>query len=127
MHIGRLRLQEPRLWPKRSIGTLKSSPGNIITSRRRRRRLVHLLSIASDVLQKVSLLVGLCLRADFGVGLVCVHKLNASCDECCKQKMKCEYAGKTSIGVGSGMGAGLPTKGWPVVMVPSPKCESLEV
>ena len=63
----------------------------------------------------------------FGIGLMCVCKLNASCNECRTWRMKCKYPGKTSIGVGSGMGAGLPTKGWPVVMVPSPKCESLEV
>src|SRR5258708_2179326 len=53
----------------------------------------------------------------FGVGLVCVCKPNASC----------EYPGKTNIGVGSGAGAGLPTKGRPVVVVPPPKRESLEV
>src|SRR5258708_38436567 len=41
--------------------------------------------------------------------------------------MKCEYPGKTNVRVGSGMGAGLPTKGWPIVVVPPPKCESLEV
>ncbi len=63
----------------------------------------------------------------FCIGLVCVHKPNALCDECCDQKTKCEYPGKTSVRVGSGMGAGLLTKGQPVIMVPSPKCKSLEV
>src|SRR5258708_6333686 len=53
----------------------------------------------------------------FGVGLVFVCKLNASC----------EYPGKTNVRAGSGMGAGLPTKGRPVIVVPPPKCESLEV
>src|SRR5258708_3096918 len=62
-----------------------------------------------------------------GIGLVCVHKPNALCDECHDWKMKCKYPGKTSIGVGSGTGVGSPTKGQPVVMVPSPKCKSLEV
>src|SRR5258708_233945 len=41
--------------------------------------------------------------------------------------MKCEYPGKTNVGAGSGAGAGLPTKGQPIVVVPPPKCESLEV
>src|SRR5258705_3925520 len=63
----------------------------------------------------------------FGIGLVCVRKLNASCDECCAQRTKCEYPGKTNVGVGSGVGAGLPTKGQPVIVIPPPKCESLEV
>ena len=63
----------------------------------------------------------------FGIGLVCVRKLNASCDECCAQRTKCEYPGKTNVGVGSGVGAGLPTKGRPVIVVPPPKRESLEV
>src|SRR5258705_4577946 len=63
----------------------------------------------------------------FGIGLVCVRKLNASCDECCAQRTKCEYPGKTNVGVGSGAGAGLPTKGQPIVVVPPPKRESLEV
>ena len=69
----------------------------------------------------------------FGVGLMCVCKLNASCDECHAWRMKCEYPGKTSIGVGSGvgagsgMGAGSLTKGWPVIVIPPPKHESLEV
>src|SRR6266436_8265104 len=62
----------------------------------------------------------------FGVGLMCVRKPNASCDECCAQRTKCEYPGKTNVGAGSGAGAGLPTKGRPVVVVP-PKRESLEV
>src|SRR5258708_6926637 len=53
----------------------------------------------------------------FGVGLVCVRKPNASC----------EYPGKTNVRAGSGMGAGLPTKGQPIIVVPPPKCESLEV
>src|SRR5258708_37118192 len=52
----------------------------------------------------------------FGIGLVCVRKPNASC----------EYPGKTNIGAGSGTGAGSPTKGWPVIVGPPPKCESLE-
>src|SRR5258708_32448878 len=63
----------------------------------------------------------------FGIGLVCVCKPNASCDECCAQRTKCEYPGKTNVGVGSGVGAGLPTKGQPVIVIPPPKCESLEV
>ena len=56
-----------------------------------------------------------------------MHKLNASCNECHTRRMKCEYPGKTNVGVGSGMGAGLLTKGWPIIVVPPPKCESLEV
>src|SRR5260221_8080390 len=63
----------------------------------------------------------------FGVGLMCVCKLNALCDECCTWRTKCKYPGKTSIRAGSGMGAGLLTKGQPVIVVPPPKCESLEV
>src|SRR5258708_25437268 len=62
-----------------------------------------------------------------GIGLVCVCKPNASCDKCHDWKTKCEYPGKTSIGVGSGAGEGSPTKGWPIIMVPSPKHKSLEV
>src|SRR5258708_5826281 len=57
----------------------------------------------------------------FGIGLVCVHKPNALCDECRARRTKCEYPGKTNIRAGS------PTKGWPIVVVPPPKCESLEV
>src|SRR5258706_196237 len=53
----------------------------------------------------------------FGVGLVCVRKPNALC----------EYPGKTNVRVGSGAGAGSPTKGQPVVVIPPPKRESLEV
>src|SRR5258708_15658110 len=41
--------------------------------------------------------------------------------------MKCEYPGKTNVGAGSGTGAGSPTKGRPVIVVPPPKHESLEV
>src|SRR5258708_36824573 len=41
--------------------------------------------------------------------------------------MKCESPGKTNVGEGSGTGGGLPTKGKPIVVVPPPKCESLEV
>src|SRR5258708_4772947 len=63
----------------------------------------------------------------FGIGLVCVHKPNALCDGCHARRTKCEYPGKTSIRVGSGVGAGLPTKGQPVSVVPPPKCESSEV
>src|SRR5258705_13948151 len=63
----------------------------------------------------------------FGIGLVCVHKLNALCNECCARRTKCEYPGKTNVRVGSGVGAGLLTKGWPIVVIPPPKCESLEV
>src|SRR5258708_3626801 len=37
----------------------------------------------------------------FGVGLVCVCKPNASCDECRARRTKCKYPGKTSIGAGS--------------------------
>src|SRR5258708_7370022 len=62
-----------------------------------------------------------------GIGLICVCKPNASCDKCHDQKMKCKYPGKTSIRVGSGMGVGSPTKGWPIIVVPSPKHKSLEV
>src|SRR5260221_6404338 len=58
---------------------------------------------------------------------MCVRKPNALCDECHTRRMKCEYPGKTNIGVGSGVGAGAPTKGRPVVVVPPPKRESLEV
>src|SRR5258708_22651693 len=63
----------------------------------------------------------------FGVGLVCVHKPNASCDECHARRTKCEYPGKTNVGAGSGAGAGSLTKGRPVIVVPPPKRESLEV
>src|SRR5258708_16902506 len=63
----------------------------------------------------------------FGIGLVCVCKPNALCDECCTRRMKCKYPGKTNVGAGSGVGAGSLTKGRPVVVVPPPKCESLEV
>ncbi len=73
------------------------------------------------MLPKVGLSIALCLCADFGVGLMCVCKPDASCGECCKQKMKCDYPGKTSIRVGS------LTKGQPIIMVPTPKHESLEV
>src|SRR5258705_12022208 len=68
-----------------------------------------------------------------GIGLMCVHKPNASCDACHDWKTKCEYPGKSGIGVGSGMGvsSGMgtssPTKGQPVIIVPSHKHESLEV
>src|SRR5258708_26028123 len=41
--------------------------------------------------------------------------------------MKCEYPGKTNVGAGSGTGAGLRTRGQPVVVIPPPKHESLEV
>src|SRR5260221_2733101 len=41
--------------------------------------------------------------------------------------MKCEYPGKTNVGAGSGVGAGSPTKGQPIIVVPPPKRESLEV
>src|SRR5258708_36825603 len=115
-------LQERGLLTKMSTGRWKSDTGNIVTLRRRRRqRLVCLLNIASDVSPKACLSIALCLHADFGVGLMCVHKPDASCGECHKQKTKCEYPGKTSIRVG------LPTKGQPVVMYPTPKCESLKV
>src|SRR5258708_34551216 len=58
-----------------------------------------------------------------GIGLMCIHKPNASC----------EYPGKSGIGAGSGMGASSgmgmisPMKGQPVIVIPSPKCKSLEV
>src|SRR5258708_3196866 len=41
--------------------------------------------------------------------------------------MKCKYPGKTNVGVGSGAGAGSLTKGWAIIVVPPPKCKSLEV
>ena len=41
-----------------------------------------------------------------GIGLMCVCKLNASCNEYHAWRMKCEYPGKTNIRVGSGAGAG---------------------
>src|SRR5260221_7108281 len=63
----------------------------------------------------------------FGVGLVCVCKPNASCDKCRARRTKCEYPGKTNVGAGSGAGAGSPTKGRPIIVIPPPKCESLEV
>ena len=44
-----------------------------------------------------------------------------SCSKCHKQKTRCEYPGKPNAG------GGLPMKGQPVVLVSSPKCESLEV
>ncbi len=68
-----------------------------------------------------------------GIGLMCIRKPNASCDACHDQKMKCEYPGKSGIRAGSGAGASSgvgtnsPTKGQPIIVVPSPKCESLEV
>src|SRR5258708_2610802 len=79
-HVMWLRLQEPGLLPKRSTGRQKSDPGNVVTLRRRQ-RLVHPSNIASDVSPKVCLSVVLCLCADFGIGLVCVCKLDASCSE----------------------------------------------
>src|SRR5258708_31769401 len=63
----------------------------------------------------------------FGIGLMCVRKPNASCDKCCARRTKCEYRGKTNVGAGSGVGAGSPTKGQPVVVIPPPKRKSLEV
>ncbi len=63
----------------------------------------------------------------FGVGLVCVCKPNALCDECCTWRTKCKYPGKTNVRAGSGVGAGSLTKGWPIVVIPPPKHESLEV
>src|SRR5258708_4134702 len=120
-HVRQLRLQEPGLLPKRSTGRWKSDPGIVITLRRRRQRLVCPLNVASDVSPKVCLSIVLCLCADFGIGLMCVHKPDASCGECCKQKMKCKYPGKTSIR------GGLLMKGQPVIVVPTPKHESLEV
>ena len=63
----------------------------------------------------------------FGIGLMCVRKLNALCDECHAWRTKCEYPGKTNVRAGSGMGAGSPTKGQPIVVIPPPKRESLEV
>ena len=62
-----------------------------------------------------------------GIGLMCVRKLNALCDACHDQKMKCEYPGKSGIRMGSGVGVGSPMKGQPIIIVPSPKCKSLEV
>src|SRR5258708_23621905 len=68
-----------------------------------------------------------------GIGLVCIRKPNASCDACRDWKMKCEYPGKSGIGAGSGVGVSSgvgmssPMKGRPVIVVPSPKCKSLEV
>src|SRR5258706_15364942 len=52
---------------------------------------------------------------------MCVCKLNALCDECRTRRTKCKYPGKTNVGAGS------PTKGRPIVVVPPPKRESLEV
>src|SRR5258708_5906266 len=63
----------------------------------------------------------------FGIGLMCVRKPNALCNKCRARRTKCKYPGKTNIGAGSGMGAGSPTKGRPVVVIPPPKCKSLEV
>src|SRR5258708_13961977 len=68
-----------------------------------------------------------------GIGLMCVHKPNTSCDACHDQKTKCKYRGKSGIGAGSGAGASSgmgmvsPMKGQPVIVITSPKCESLEV
>src|SRR6266436_4115485 len=62
-----------------------------------------------------------------GIGLMCIHKPNASCDACRDWKTKCKYPGKSGMRVGSGMGASSPMKGQPIVIVPSPKHESLEV
>src|SRR5258707_9365812 len=68
-----------------------------------------------------------------GIGLMCIRKPNTSCDACHDWKTKCEYPGKSGVGVGSGTGVSSgtgtssPTKGQPVVIVPSPKRESLEV
>ncbi len=52
-----------------------------------------------------------------GVGLVCIHKLNASCNACHDQKMKCEYPGKSGIRMGSGTGVGSPMKGQPIIVI----------
>ena len=46
-----------------------------------------------------------------GIGLVCICKLNALCDACHDWKTKCEYPGKSGIGMGSGVGAGSLVKG----------------
>src|SRR5260221_12944433 len=68
-----------------------------------------------------------------GIGLMCIRKPNALCDACRDWKMKCEYPGKSGIGVGSGVGvssgAGTssPMKGRPIIIIPSPKHKSLEV
>ena len=40
-----------------------------------------------------------------GIGLMCIHKLNALCNACHDQKMKCKYPGKSGVGAGSGVGA----------------------
>ena len=48
---------------------------------------------------------------------MCVHKPNASS----------KYPGKTSAGVGAGVGVSLLTKVQPFIEVPTPKYESLEV
>ena len=59
-----------------------------------------------------------------GIGIVCIHKPNQACDLCCAHKMKCEWPSKSakpSTSVSS------PTRDWPVVLVPAPKQESLEV
>src|SRR5260221_13135594 len=83
----------------------------------RRLRLVCPSNIASNVVPKVSLSVALHLHADvFGIGLVCVCKLNALC----------KYPGKTNVGAGSGTGAGLLTKGRPVIVIPPSKHEGCE-
>src|SRR5258707_3488459 len=62
-----------------------------------------------------------------GIGLMCVRKPNALCNKCRARRTKCKFPGKTNIGAGSGMGAGSPTKGRPVIVVPPPKHKSLEV
>ena len=62
-----------------------------------------------------------------GIGLMCVCKLNTLCNACHDWKMKCEYPGKSGVRAGSGMGASSPMKGQPIIIIPSPKCKSLEV
>src|SRR5258708_3003331 len=43
------------------------------------------------------------------------------------KQAECKFSGKTNGGVGCGMGGGWPSKGQAIVVVPPPKCKSLEV
>ena len=59
-----------------------------------------------------------------GIGIVCVRKPDQACDLCCACKMKCEWPSKSAKPSTS---MSLPTRDWPIVLVPAPKWESLEV